>query len=117
MLSNNIKYLRERHGLTQAALADIVGVTDKAVSTWENGAYQPRMGAIEKMSKYFGVPKSVLLDTDIEADGQYAKQPATRSDELSKQLEELGAILDKLGEDERRELLRFAKFQASERSE
>ena len=37
LTSETIKSLRERRGLTQRALADAVGVTDKAVSKWESG--------------------------------------------------------------------------------
>lgn len=36
-----IKTLREQRGLTQRALADAVGVTDKAVSKWESGRGRP----------------------------------------------------------------------------
>lgn len=34
-----IKALREKRGLTQAALANRIGVSDKAVSKWETGEY------------------------------------------------------------------------------
>ena len=61
-ISNNIRELRESYGLTQSELADICGVTSKAVSKWEIGAALPRMGAVEKMAEYFGIPKSYILD-------------------------------------------------------
>lgn len=61
-IGKNIKRLREQHGLTQAELGKIAGVTDKAVSTWENGSADPRMGAVQKMADYFGVKKSDILD-------------------------------------------------------
>ena len=63
-ISENIKHLRESHGMTQAQFGDIAGVTDKAVSTWESGKKEPRMGAIEKISQYFGISKSELLFGD-----------------------------------------------------
>ena len=44
-IGENIKSLRESRGLTQAQLGDAVGVSDKAVSTWESGKREPRMGA------------------------------------------------------------------------
>lgn len=62
-ISENIKRLREAHGLTQAQFGKIAGVTDKAVSTWESGKKEPRMGAIQKIVDYFGINKSdILLD-------------------------------------------------------
>ena len=61
-IAKNIKQLRERHGLSQKQLADIAGVTDKAVSTWELGKKTPRMGVVERMSDHFNIPKSRILD-------------------------------------------------------
>ena len=34
-IGQNIKRLRELHGMNQSELAQIAGVTDKAVSTWK----------------------------------------------------------------------------------
>ncbi|MDT2277862.1 helix-turn-helix transcriptional regulator [Paenibacillus larvae] len=48
-IRENIKKLRKRYDLTQQDLADIAGVTNKAVSAWESGLAEPRMGAIEKI--------------------------------------------------------------------
>lgn len=63
-IGENIKSLRESRGLTQAQLGDAVGVSDKAVSTWESGKREPRMGVVEKLAIFFNVPKSVLLFGD-----------------------------------------------------
>lgn len=65
-IAENIKELREAHGMTQTDLGKIAGVSDKAVSTWENGTAIPRVGAVEKMSKYFHVPKSAITGDDEE---------------------------------------------------
>ncbi|WP_353853089.1 XRE family transcriptional regulator [Dehalobacter restrictus] len=64
-IGDNIKILREKQGLTQQNIADIAGVTNKAVSAWENGLKEPRMGAIEKIAAYFGIKKSSLIE-DLE---------------------------------------------------
>ena len=61
-IGSNIRRLREQHQLTQKELGAIAGVSDKAVSTWENGTKEPRMGAIQRLAEYFGIPKSTLLD-------------------------------------------------------
>lgn len=61
-IANNIKKLRTEHKLTQAEFGQIAGVTDKAVSTWENGTKEPRMGAIQKLADYFGVLKSDIIE-------------------------------------------------------
>lgn len=60
-IGERIKYLRDLHDLTQSELGRIAGVSDKAVSTWENGTAEPRMGAIQKLSDHFGVSKGWLI--------------------------------------------------------
>lgn len=61
-IADNIKKLREEHKLTQEEFGKIVGVSDKAVSTWELGLKTPRMGTIQKISECFSIPKSAILD-------------------------------------------------------
>lgn len=61
-IPENIKKLRKRFGLTQQDLADIAGVTNKAVSAWETGEKEPRMGAIEKIAQHFSIKKSNIIE-------------------------------------------------------
>lgn len=61
-IGKNIQNLRLSHGLSQQELADIAGVTNKAVSAWEKGRIVPRMGAIQKMADHFGIKKSDIIE-------------------------------------------------------
>lgn len=61
-IAENIKMLRDRYGLTQADLGEIAGVSDKAVSTWENGTAEPRMGAVQRIAEHFGITKGSIVD-------------------------------------------------------
>lgn len=61
-ISENIKLLREQYGLSQKELGQIAGVSDKAVSTWEQGIKEPRMGAIQKIADHFGIKKSNIIE-------------------------------------------------------
>lgn len=61
-LAENIRKLRTDADLTQAKLADLVGVTRATVTQWETGWSQPRMGAVEKLSEVLGVSMSELVD-------------------------------------------------------
>lgn len=58
---NFISAIRERRGLSQYQLGALVGVTDKAVSKWENGASKPRMGAMRKLAEVLDVSVDELL--------------------------------------------------------
>ena len=61
-ISKNIKKLRLEHNLSQKEFAKIAGVSDKAVSTWENGTKEPRMGTIQKIADFFGIKKSDIIE-------------------------------------------------------
>lgn len=63
-ISKNIKTLRKRYGLTQQELGEIAGVSGKAVSTWELGIKEPRMGAIQRIADHFGISKSSIIEDD-----------------------------------------------------
>lgn len=73
-IAENIKRIRAEHGLSQAELGKIAGVSDKAVSTWELGLKTPRMGAVEKMADYFGITKSAIVD-DVQPAPAASKEP------------------------------------------
>lgn len=64
-IGESIRKLREENGLTQDQLGRIAGVSSMAVSQWENGRAVPRMGSIQMMADYFGVPKSKIMGDEI----------------------------------------------------
>ncbi|MEH7219655.1 LexA family protein [Bacillus toyonensis] len=61
-IGKNIKKLRDKHNLNQKEMGEIAGVSDKAVSTWEKGLKEPRMGAIQKIADHFGILKSDIIE-------------------------------------------------------
>lgn len=56
-----IKKLREAKGITQLQLAEIIGVTAKAVSKWETGKGLPDISLVEPLSKTLGVSVMELM--------------------------------------------------------
>ena len=60
-IADNIKKIRKEYNLTQDELGAIAGVSGGAVSTWERGTAEPRMGAIQKMSDKLGISKSDIV--------------------------------------------------------
>lgn len=59
-----IKTLREKKGLTQAELADKLGVSSKAISKWETGKGFPDITLIEPLSKVLSVTVMELMTGD-----------------------------------------------------
>ena len=64
---NYLSDLRRRAGMTQRALAQQLGVTDKAVSKWENGAAKPTTNTIRMLAHLLGVSVEALLEAKEEA--------------------------------------------------
>ena len=56
-----IRALRTQKGLTQKALAEAIGVGDKAVSKWERGLGLPQMETAIRMADVFGVSLDYLM--------------------------------------------------------
>ena len=58
---NRIKELRIEKGITQADLAKILKISDRAVGYYENGAREPDYNTLLKISEYFDVSIDYLL--------------------------------------------------------
>ena len=58
---NFLHELRTRRGLTQYQLGALVGVSDKAVSKWENGSSKPQSNILYKLSEVLGISVDELL--------------------------------------------------------
>ena len=62
---NTIRRLREKSGITQKELAEIIRVSDKTVSKWETNKGLPDIGIIEELAKALRVSLSELLTGDL----------------------------------------------------
>lgn len=56
-----IAQLRKDNNMTQAELAEKMGVTDKAVSKWERDLSFPDVSSIPKLAEIFGVSVDTLM--------------------------------------------------------
>ena len=63
-----IAELRRREGLTQEALGERIGVTNKTISRWENGNYMPDIETFGLLADIFGISIEELLDGAERAD-------------------------------------------------
>ena len=60
-LANCIKAEREKASLTQAALAELVGVSRKTINTVENGVFTPSATLAIKLAQALNVPVEELF--------------------------------------------------------
>jgi len=60
-LDNKLKHVRGELGLTQAQLAEAVGVTRKTINTVENGVFVPSTLLALKIARALGRPVEELF--------------------------------------------------------
>lgn len=58
---NNIKKYRLQAGMKQIELCNIIGISQGALSGWENGRYEPDIKSLNKMAEYFNITVDELL--------------------------------------------------------
>ena len=73
---NNLKKLMEANDKTQNDIAQIAGVSQGTVSDWMTGKKYPRMDKIQKITDFFGLPITALVN-DGKAQPSYYTDPET----------------------------------------
>jgi transcriptional regulator with XRE-family HTH domain len=68
IIGRNIRSIRESRGLSQVELASKIGVTAAAVSSWEVGRTEPKIGMIEKISVALNCKKTDIIGRDTPLD-------------------------------------------------
>lgn len=63
-----LKELRKEKGLTQEQFAEILGVTNRSVSRWENGVNMPDFDLVIEIANYFDVSIEEFLDGERKTD-------------------------------------------------
>ena len=63
-IGEKIKELRKRDDITQEHLAEVLGVTNQAVSKWESGNSYPDIEYISPIANFFNVTIDYLFDHD-----------------------------------------------------
>ena len=58
---NRICALRQKAGLSQARLGEMLGVSNKAVSKWENGRTKPGLDIVRRLAEVLGVSLDELM--------------------------------------------------------
>lgn len=68
-----LKSLREKKGLTQKQMSEILGVSKSNISKYEASTVEPNIETLRKYASYFGVSVDCLLGADSQA--SIAKEP------------------------------------------
>ena len=71
-----LRECRKEKGITQEQLAEMLGVTNRSVSRWENGSNLPDLDILIEMADYYDVELRELLDGE------------RKSEKMNRELEE-----------------------------
>lgn len=71
-----LRECRKEKGITQEQLAEMLGVTNRSVSRWENGSNLPDLDILIEMADYYDVELRELLDGE------------RKSEKMNKEVEE-----------------------------
>ena len=88
-ISEKLVELRTSKGVTQSEVAQVLSVSNKTVSKWENGDSAPDLSMVVELAKYYGVTTDTLLGLSED------KKQSTKEEicDLFKGLERREAVL------------------------
>lgn len=95
-LADRIRQLRKKKGISQSELAEVIGVKNNTVSTWERGTRKPDFEALNLLSDYFEVSFEYLLGNSDKEEAR-VKPTEKELDQLA-----LSALADEIRETTRK---------------
>ncbi len=78
---------RRQKGLTQMQLAEVLGITDRAVSKWENGRAMPDSSLMLDLCDTLGITVNDLLHGEVISMDNYEKETEQQLLDMAKELE------------------------------
>ncbi|MCM7515850.1 helix-turn-helix domain-containing protein [Enterobacter hormaechei] len=108
-----LRQTMQEHGLSQVALAKLIGVTSQTVNGWRLGRTFPRWKVLERLSAVTERPLYWFFMTEAEESRLLADTPAPSNRQDSNLT--LMELLPKLSDDALRQLTRMAKEMAREK--
>ena len=84
----NIRFLRNRHQMSQTAFAEVFGLKRTAVGAYEEERAEPKVELFVKVANHFGISLEDLLCRSLQEDGASVQRadskgvPLVKTDEL-----------------------------------
>lgn len=102
MFSDKLKELREKNGLTQMELAEILNISKSAIANYESGLREPKNNQLwKKIASYFNVTVDYLMDIPdipiiLAADNASVEPIVLAGDTINKTQQHRNALADKI---------------------
>lgn len=77
-LSERIKQKRKATGLTQARLAELLGISEMTVRRWESEKTSPRMDELRQIAEVLGTTPEDLLNNNTDENDLFTEQLPTQ---------------------------------------
>ncbi len=101
VVAENVTKLLKEKRITKLDLAKIAGVSESTVGKWTLEKATPRMGAVQKISDHFNIPKSYILEEEENEEvAQVEEQEPTNEDESTEEEEPANEEEERTEEDE-----------------
>jgi transcriptional regulator with XRE-family HTH domain len=65
---NRVKEIRLKHGVTQTEIAEVAGVSQRAVSQWETGKTDPSAASVSKIAAKYGEDAESIVFEETKKD-------------------------------------------------
>ena len=101
-----ISFLRKEKGMTQKELADMLNITDKAVSKWERDVACPDINTLPKLAEIFGTTVDLILTAEPAGTAEDGREIPTSQKSIAEQMYELQKQDEARRAEERRQRLR-----------
>src|SRR6476661_9252615 len=83
MINTNLKFWRRELALTQAQMADKLGIKRSLVGAYEEGRAEPRLATLVNMARLFGISLDQLVTTDFSKKKNAKAAASMRQSELA----------------------------------
>lgn len=98
-LSNNLRYLREKKGLSLQQLSSEIGINKQSLYNYENGV-SPSVEYISRLSEYFKITVDSLINSDLEKNDKTKKDGSYNEDNGIKSI--INDLIDRLKNSEQK---------------
>lgn len=103
--ANRISELRKQKGISQKELGDMLGVSNKAVSKWENGESMPKLSTMLKLAEILDVDGNELIGLESKDESTAPQINASEIDKLKSENAILTSKLENIDKRRKRILI------------
>ena len=113
-LSQKLKELRKKQGLTQLELAERLFVSRQAISGWEAGTSRPSTENLQSLSRLFNIPLETLLDDTAEAEPAAAPEKLPAEEQAKEEGKGQGLGKDRRTAQEKTGVMTFSEMECED---